>query len=259
MKLRIVVLTVPLASAAAALGGLAAAGSPAHGSPAAEAAAAELAAFRATAPAPVKSGARGVDPRAGGLEIGLGEWALLPEARAIRPGRVTFVIRNRGKYVHGFEIEIRRLDDEHGGDGEDAETEELRPGQSTRMTVDLVPGRYEIECSVSDHDERGMRGTLDVRADAPLVAPPRPAASSAVQISNFAFKPARLKTTAGSVVTWRNLDPAPHTATGKQFSSPQLGKGASYRRRFTRAGTYSYLCALHPGMRGTVVVAIGAR
>ena len=199
-----------------------------------------------------------VDPRAGGFEIGLGEWALLPEARAIRPGRVTFVIRNRGKFEHGFEIEIRRVDDDHshgGHDDDDAETEELRPGQVARITLDLAPGVYEIECNVSHHDDLGMRGVLEVREDAPLVVPPRSAATrSKVDIAGFAFKPATLKTTAGKVVTWRNLDPAPHTATGKQFSSPQLGKGGSFQRRFARPGTYAYLCALHPGMRGKVIV-----
>jgi plastocyanin len=56
-------------------------------------------------------------------------------------------------------------------------------------------------------------------------------------------------------VTWRNSDAAPHTATGKQFSSAQLGKGATFRHRFTRAGTYTYLCAVHPAMRGKVIVA----
>jgi plastocyanin len=198
---------------------------------------------------------RPVDPRAGGLEIGLGEWALTPEARAIRPGRVTFVIRNRGRMTHGFEIEVRRLGGRHGGghDGK-AESAELRPGQSTTLTLNLGPGVYEIECSVGEHDDLGMRGVLEVRPDAPLVAPRPATSSSTVEISGFAFKPAKLTTTAGSVVTWRNADPAPHTASGEQFSSPQLRKGASYRHRFTRPGTYTYVCALHPGMRGRVVV-----
>lgn len=31
----------------------------------------------------------------------LGEWAVTPEAAAIRPGRVTFVIHNRGTMGHG--------------------------------------------------------------------------------------------------------------------------------------------------------------
>jgi len=36
-----------------------------------------------------------VDPRAGGLEVALGVWTLIPEATAIRPGQVTFIVRNR--------------------------------------------------------------------------------------------------------------------------------------------------------------------
>jgi plastocyanin len=212
-----------------------------------------LATAGANSPAQARSG---VDPRSGGFEIGLGEWAITTEARAIRPGRVTFVIRNRGKMTHGFEIEfrIRR-------DGDDyrvkKESIDLRPGQSTRMTVNLAPGTYEIECSVSNHDDMGMRGVLEVRKDAPLVAPRRSAGRSAVRMVGFAFKPATLRTRVGGTVTWRNEDAAPHTATASGFSSPQLRKGGTYRRRFTKAGTYTYVCALHPGMTGKVVVSRG--
>lgn len=211
--------------------------------------------------AEARRGGAGIDPRSGGFEIALGEWAISPEARAIRPGPVTLVIRNRGKFRHGLELELRRVDDRHGRHGadEDAESIRLEPGQVTRMTLNLSPGVYEIECSVSHHDDLGMRGVLEVREDAPLVRPPA-ASRSTVQISGFAFKPATLRTTVGRTVTWTNADAAPHTATASQFSSPQLGKGKSYRRTFTRAGTYAYLCALHPGMRGKVVVAAaGAR
>lgn len=256
MRSRIFFLSLALASAAAALGSLAAAGSPALDSPAAEHVGAAGAARPATVPA--KSTAGGVDPRSGGFEIGLGEWALLPEARAIRPGRVTFVIRNRGRVTHGFEMEVRRRGDEH--DEGEVESAELRPGQSTRFTLNLPAGRYDIECFVGDHDDLGMRSVLEVREDAPLVAPASAATPSTVAIRSFAFQPATLRTTAGTVVTWRNLDPAPHTASARQFSSPQLEQGATYRRRFARPGTYAYLCALHPGMRGKVVVASkGAR
>jgi plastocyanin len=193
-----------------------------------------------------------VDPRAGGFQVGLGEWAITAEARAIRPGRVTFVVRNSGRFQHGLEIKLRG---ESGGRGsrDELESIQLRPGQSTTMTLELAPGVYELECFVDDHDDRGMYGLLDVRADAPLVAKPT-GGRSAVQIAGFAFEPSTLRTTVGSVVTWRNADPAPHTATGRLFSSPQLRQGGTYRHRFTRAGTYPYVCALHPGMRGTVVV-----
>lgn len=203
---------------------------------------------KSSRPAPTR-----VDPRAGGFEIGLGEWALVPEARAIRPGSVTFVIRNSGKFVHGFEIEITRRGDDD--DRLKAESLELHPGQATRLTLNLPPGVYDIECSVGNHDDMGMRGVLEVREDAPLVSVRRAASSTTVAISGFAYKPATLKTTVGATVTWRSDDAAPHTVTGEQLSSRQLGKGGSFRHRFARAGTFSYVCALHPGMRGKVVVA----
>ena len=201
------------------------------------------------------SGSVAVDPRGSGLEIVLGEWALSPEARAIRPGRVTFVIRNRGRFRHGFEIGLRR-DGGRSGDSDDGwESMELRPGQTTTLTLDLSPGEYEIECSVGDHDEMGMRSVLEVREDAPFVVPRPAATGSTVEIARFAFAPATLRAKVGSVVTWRNSDAAPHTATGRGFSSPRLRKGASFRYRFTRAGSYAYVCALHPGMRGRILVA----
>ena len=205
--------------------------------------------------------ARVMDPRAGGLEVALGEWAISTEARAIRPGPVTLVIRNRGTFRHGLELELRRVDDrdhdhdDHGDD--DVKSVKLSAGQATRLTLNLAPGVYELECFISHHDDQGMRGILEVRADAPLLAPPNPAAGTTVAISGFAYKPATLRTTVGKAVTWRNDDAAPHTASAAGFSSPQLAKGDTYRRRFARAGTYAYVCALHPGMRGKVVVAAG--
>jgi plastocyanin len=220
---------------------------------------------QATAAGPQAAGnvsAGGIDPRSGGFDVGLGEWALGLEAKAIRPGPVTFVIRNRGKFRHGLELELRRMDDARGGDGGDddkAKSIKLQPGQATRMTLNLRPGVYELECSVSHHDELGMRAVLEVREDAPLIAPKK-AAASAVEITGFAFKPATLRVKAGATVTWKNADAAPHTATGSKFSSPQLRKGGVYRYRFTKPGTYAYVCALHPGMRAKVIVmAAGAK
>jgi plastocyanin len=209
--------------------------------------------------APAAAAPAAVDPRAGGLEVGLGEWGLGLEAKAIRPGRVTLVITNRGKLVHGLEIEPVRDRSRRGRDRDrdrddlDRETERLAPGQTVRMTLDLAPGVYKVECFVSDHDDMGMEALLTVRADAPLVAAPK-AATNTVQITNFVFKPAVLTTTAGATVRWRNVDPVPHTATGSAFDSKLLNRNGTYARRFTTAGTYSYICALHPAMKGKVVV-----
>jgi plastocyanin len=209
----------------------------------------------AAAWAAVPSG--GVDPRSGGLQINLGEWAIGPEAKAIRPGRVTLVVANRGKHRHGLVIRSLGSDDAIS-DGDKVKTVRLEPGKTTRVTVDLAPGKYMIECFVSHHDERGMRLILDVREDAPLVTPPRPSGRT-VAIKNFAFAPNALRVPVGATVRWTNEDAAPHTATATSsaFSSPQLRKGQGYSKRFGKPGRYTYLCALHPGMRGTVVVGTG--
>lgn len=198
-----------------------------------------------------------VDPRAGGLEIVLGEWAVTPEASAIRPGRVTFVVHNRGTMPHGFEIELEGDSSGPGsGDLFEAEGEAIRPGETARMTVTLAPGLYEIECLVEGHDDMGMEGVLEVRADAPLVREKEPARPGRISIAEFAFAPERAAVAAGTEVVWRNDDPAEHTVTAANgsFGSGDLGAGESFSHRFDEPGTYDYRCAIHPEMTGRVRV-----
>lgn len=85
-----------------------------------------------------------------------------------------------------------------------------------------------------------------------------PVAGSAVTIQNFAFAPTSLKVKAGTTVTWTNKDTDAHTVTssgsGGPLHSAPLTTGATYRYTFTKAGTYAYLCTIHPFMTATVVV-----
>jgi len=226
-----------------------------HAAAASAAVFAAVAAFVAIA-APARADL--VDPRAGGLEVVLGEWTVVAEAKAIRPGRVTLVVANRGRLAHGLRV---RAENHHGGD--DVRTRVLRAGERTAVVLDLAPGAYELKCFVEDghgdHDDLGMRMLLVVRADAPLVAPAAPKASASratVQVRGFAYRPATLRVKRGQAVRWVNADSAPHTvsAANGAFTSKQLGKGGTYARQFGRAGTFTYLCAVHPGMRAKVVV-----
>ncbi|GAC1418167.1 MAG: hypothetical protein NVSMB57_12900 [Actinomycetota bacterium] len=72
----------------------------------------------------------------------------------------------------------------------------------------------------------------------------------------LAFEPASLKVKKGASVTWTNSGSAPHTVTFSKpitFDSPlDAGKSVSYV--FTKAGKFSYICKIHPGMKGTVTV-----
>lgn len=86
------------------------------------------------------------------------------------------------------------------------------------------------------------------------------AADGAVTIAGFAFDPASITVRVGDSVTWRNEDSAPHTATADDgsFDTGNLGDGASASVTFQQAGTFGYLCTIHPSMRGTVVVQAAA-
>ena len=204
-------------------------------------------------PSEAQDGAGRVDPRDDGFEVALGEWAVTPEAEAIRPGRTTFVITNRGEVPHGFEIEREDVE----ADESKVETRVLRPGETVEVELRLEAGVYKLECNIEGHDDLGMETLLEVRADAPLQASRKAAARrNVVAIGAFAFAPATITTRVGEEVSWRNHDPADHTVTGADggFDSGTMAQGATFRTSFDDPGEYRYLCALHPGMKGKVVV-----
>jgi hypothetical protein len=201
------------------------------------------------------------DPRRQGLEVGFGEFAITLEADEIRPGPVTFVIRNGGALVHGFEIEGEDDDGDNSGSGNGElklEGPEFGPGDTVRISADLPPGVYELECFVGEHDDRGMRATLVVRPGAPLVRPqPTGAGEGVVRVADFTFAPAEVQLDVGETVSWSNEDPTAHTVTADDgsFDSGTMGPGATFSHRFDEPGTYSYACAIHPPMRATIRVA----
>jgi plastocyanin len=82
------------------------------------------------------------------------------------------------------------------------------------------------------------------------------AASASVTIGDFFFSPSSVTVAVGDTVTWTNTGDAPHNATADDgsFSTPDLNKGQSASHQFTSAGTFSYICTIHPNMHGTVRV-----
>ena len=77
-----------------------------------------------------------------------------------------------------------------------------------------------------------------------------------VWIQSMAFTPATITVKAGTTITWTNKDPMNHTVTSDDglFDSGSMGNGAVFTSTFTTIGSYSYHCAVHPNMKGTVVV-----
>jgi plastocyanin len=71
-----------------------------------------------------------------------------------KPGTYVFEAVNSGDIVHALEVE---------GQGIEEETEEIQPGQSAELKVELEAGTYELYCPVGGHKEEGMEGTLTVK------------------------------------------------------------------------------------------------
>jgi len=81
-----------------------------------------------------------------------------------------------------------------------------------------------------------------------------PQSSASVAIRNFAFTPSALTVAAGTTVTWVNEDSAPHTLKSDSFASGKLGRGDSFSFTFRETGAYTYVCGIHPSMKGKIIV-----
>ena len=81
------------------------------------------------------------------------------------------------------------------------------------------------------------------------------AANHTVVMDGTAFAPATVTVQRGDRVTFINKDPFPHTATAKgAFDSGSIAAGASWTWVADKAGTFDYLCTLHPTMKAKLVV-----
>lgn len=94
-------------------------------------------------PVPVKAFEYGFDPgtitiRSNGTEVA-----------------VRFELTNDGSLPH--DLKVRRGNEQIGG------TEAIGEGKKARATVSVPPGEYEFYCSIGDHADLGMKGTLTVK------------------------------------------------------------------------------------------------
>ena len=83
------------------------------------------------------------------------------------------------------------------------------------------------------------------------------ATPKAVTIKDYTFKPAKITVPAGTTVDFSNEDSTAHTATSTEsgvFESGAIQPGKSGSVTLKKAGTFTYYCAFHPFMKGTIVV-----
>lgn len=68
-------------------------------------------------------------------------------------GVVEFDVENAGSVTHALEVE---------GAGLEEETDDIAPGDSATLKVDLAKGVYKLYCPIDGHEEQGMVGELSV-------------------------------------------------------------------------------------------------
>jgi plastocyanin len=91
----------------------------------------------------------------GRVTMVLDDFSVRPQRVRVPAGEVTFQLVNRGRIGHNFHL--------IGSRGEPVAVTTLLPGDRETATAELERGDYRMLCTVSNHEELGMYGTLVVR------------------------------------------------------------------------------------------------
>jgi plastocyanin len=77
-----------------------------------------------------------------------------------------------------------------------------------------------------------------------------------VWIENNLFTPEQLTVESGTTVTWTNRDNVSHTVTSTDqiFNSGNIGPGGTFQYTFNNLNEFTYICTIHAGMDGSVLV-----
>jgi plastocyanin len=114
-------------------------------------------------------------------------------------------------------------------------------------------------CGSSSSSSNTSSNSTPAAAPATSTPAAAPAAGGALAVSmkNIQFVPKSVTAKVGQTVKWTNDDSVDHNVTatsGETFKSNTFGQGATFSQKLTKAGTIKYVCTIHPGMEGTIVV-----
>jgi len=96
---------------------------------------------------------------------------------------------------------------------------------------------------------------LAVAAATELAAAADAGRAHTVVMDGTRFVPETITVKRGDRIVWVNKDPFPHTATARPaFDSKSVAAGDSWSFTTSTTGEFSYVCTLHPGMKGMLIV-----
>jgi len=84
------------------------------------------------------------------VSVSASEFRFTLSRQSVPPGKVVFMVSNKGKISHDFSI-----------NGETSPI--VAPGRTTTLTVRLGSGKFLYLCTLPGHAQAGMKGTLAVR------------------------------------------------------------------------------------------------
>jgi uncharacterized cupredoxin-like copper-binding protein len=215
------------------------------------------------------------------VTVDLMEGNIILSKNPVPSGTIIFTVRNIGKQVHEFVIR---------GEG----TDELDPGETATLTIDLAFGEYSYWSDVGDDEKDGMWGSLTVTPPADtsttttttttttppattVTPPPAPAPVQTVRVSETDSKitlkgTSTVKVKEKGVVKVRqavkhgvvrfvvtNNGKLRHDFVIAGLRTPSLAPGQRSTRSVTlRKGVYAYKCSVpghaSAGMTGVLVV-----
>jgi Copper binding proteins, plastocyanin/azurin family len=106
-------------------------------------------------PTPAPTATPSLYPSRTGVELtDTNVWSIRLSYRILAAGRIDFVTTNVGEDDHNLSVraggrEYGRLD--------------IAPGRDDTLTLDLAVGTYTLYCSLTGHEEAGMKATISVR------------------------------------------------------------------------------------------------
>jgi plastocyanin len=132
----------------------------------------------------------------------------------------------------------------------------LRPATALQLSgVVLVTVLTLTACSSSGTSSAGSK---PASGSSSSIGSSSSTGATSISIKNFMFSPSNLTVKPGAKVTVTNHDSVTHTVTATSksaFNTMDIGAGKTVTFTApTKAGSYPYICDIHPYMKGTLTV-----
>ncbi len=121
----------------------------------------------------------------------------------------------------------------------------------------LVAGCGSSSSSSSNSSSAAAPASTAPATSTPAAAPAAGGGTVAVSMKDIQFNPKSVTAKVGQTIKWTNDDSVDHNVTarsGATFKSSTFGQGGTYSFKAAKAGTIKYVCTIHPGMEGTIIV-----